>query len=220
MSFCKFLPLCCRRNLLTRRLRRQALNRPIKPAWDRCYDFKNIFSKILAKTLAFFVQNTASFSKNCFITLVLKKIAIFSAENWAKIAENCDHNIDPMNLKNKYVSICKYCQSYSVLLASRVQFPESEMISVTEVSVGTLGFFFIWQCDKKCFWKQPGVDVMITIFCEKIVNIMIKFLHNLALFWVKTPIFWRKYFLKSFTSVPKCPKYHPILGLGLFNLTW
>jgi hypothetical protein len=56
----------------------------------------------------------------------------------------------------------------------------------------------------------PGVDVMITIFCDfslfstkklaffSKTNVMIKSLHNLALFWVKTPffrwIFRRKYF--------------------------
>jgi hypothetical protein len=29
------------------------------------------------------------------ITLVFEKNANFFAENWEKIAENCDHNIDP-----------------------------------------------------------------------------------------------------------------------------
>jgi hypothetical protein len=56
----------------------------------------------------------------------------------------------------------------------------------------------------------PGVDVMITIFCDfcqfssknleffSKTNVIIKSLHNLALFRVKNvnflPIFWRKYF--------------------------
>jgi hypothetical protein len=66
----------------------------------------------------------------------------------------------------------------------------------------------------------PGVDVMITIFCdfltifgEKIVfffsktNVMIKILHNLVLFWVKNPNFFAEKFgeniFKIITSVPR-----------------
>jgi hypothetical protein len=63
----------------------------------------------------------------------------------------------------------------------------------------------------------PGVDVMITIFCDfrqflakmalfSKTNVMIKILHNLALFWVKntyfSPIFWQN-ILKIITTVPK-----------------
>jgi hypothetical protein len=56
-----------------------------------------IFSpKNLAKILAFFALATASFCKNLIITLVfVKKSANSFAEKLAKIAENCDHNIDP-----------------------------------------------------------------------------------------------------------------------------
>jgi hypothetical protein len=55
----------------------------------------------------------------------------------------------------------------------------------------------------------PGVDVMITIFCDfqqlsakklaffSKTNVMIKFLNNLALFCVKNAIFSSKVFLKS-----------------------
>jgi hypothetical protein len=47
--------------------------------------FLKIFSpKFLAKILAFFVQTTASFSKNLIITLVFEKNAHFFAENWQK----------------------------------------------------------------------------------------------------------------------------------------
>jgi hypothetical protein len=59
-----------------------------------------IFSpKIFAKKLAFFAKNKAKIGKNRIITLVLEKNANFFDEKLAKIAENCDHNIDPSNLK-------------------------------------------------------------------------------------------------------------------------
>jgi hypothetical protein len=64
----------------------------------------------------------------------------------------------------------------------------------------------------------PGVDVMITIFCDFLqfsakklavfskTNVMIKILHNLALFWVKNANFFAEIFgeniLKIITSVP------------------
>jgi hypothetical protein len=54
-----------------------------------------IFSpKNLAKILAFFAQTTASFCKNVIITLVFEKTPFFRRK-LAKIAENCDHSIDP-----------------------------------------------------------------------------------------------------------------------------
>jgi hypothetical protein len=46
-------------------------------ARDRCYDFKNISTKNLAKILTFLAQTTASFCKNAIITLVFEKNAIF-----------------------------------------------------------------------------------------------------------------------------------------------
>jgi hypothetical protein len=47
----------------------------------------------LAKNLAVFTQTTANFRKKMTITLVSEKTAYF--RKLAKIAENCDHNIDP-----------------------------------------------------------------------------------------------------------------------------
>jgi hypothetical protein len=44
--------------------------------------------------MAFFAQTTASFSKNLIIVLVFEKNANF-CRKLSKIAENCDHNIDP-----------------------------------------------------------------------------------------------------------------------------
>jgi hypothetical protein len=49
----------------------------------------------LAKILAFFARTTAVFAKKIIITLVSEKSANFLADNWQKMAANCDHNIDP-----------------------------------------------------------------------------------------------------------------------------
>jgi hypothetical protein len=56
--------------------------------------FKIFSPKNLAKILAFFAQTTASFCKNVIITLVFEKTPFFRRK-LAKIAENCDHSIDP-----------------------------------------------------------------------------------------------------------------------------
>jgi hypothetical protein len=55
-----------------------------------------IFSpNLLEKILAFFAQDTTSFCKNVIITLVFeKKKRNFLRQKFAKIAENCDYNID------------------------------------------------------------------------------------------------------------------------------
>jgi hypothetical protein len=58
--------------------------------------FKKIFSpKNLATKFAFLVQNTANAFKNWIVTLVSKKSDMLFRRRWAKIAKNCDHNIDP-----------------------------------------------------------------------------------------------------------------------------
>jgi predicted DsbA family dithiol-disulfide isomerase len=56
-----------------------------KHFWDRCYDFLNIFAN---KQLVF-----QQIDQN---TLVIEKNANFFAQKYAKIAENCDHNVDPL----------------------------------------------------------------------------------------------------------------------------
>jgi ATP-dependent exoDNAse (exonuclease V) beta subunit len=63
---------------------------------DRCYDFQNTFAQFLAKKLAFFVQTTASFCKKMLRTLVFEANVNFSP----KIAENCDHNVDPGSISS------------------------------------------------------------------------------------------------------------------------
>jgi hypothetical protein len=64
----------------------------VNTSWDRCYDFLKIFSpKTLANKIGVFAQTRYSFYKNLTITLVFEKKPIFYAENWQKIAENCDH---------------------------------------------------------------------------------------------------------------------------------
>jgi hypothetical protein len=60
--------------------------------------FKIFSPKNFAKKLAFFAQNKAKLCKILIITLV-EKNANFFAKKLAKIAENCDHNIDPCLLQ-------------------------------------------------------------------------------------------------------------------------
>jgi hypothetical protein len=60
-----------------------------------CYDFLNIFDKKFSKKLAFLTQNKAKLWKILIITLVFEKNANFFRQKLSKIAENCDHNIDP-----------------------------------------------------------------------------------------------------------------------------
>jgi hypothetical protein len=67
---------------------------------DRRQDFKNIFAKILAKKLALLTKNKAKLFKNLIVTLVFEKNAIFGRK-LLKIAENCDHNIDPRRVSEK-----------------------------------------------------------------------------------------------------------------------
>jgi hypothetical protein len=63
---------------------------------DRCYDFKNIFAEKFSKNIGVFCSNLLLvFAKIVIITFVFeKKTPIFSPKI-GKIAENCDHNIDP-----------------------------------------------------------------------------------------------------------------------------
>jgi hypothetical protein len=56
--------------------------------------FGNTFAEKRPKKLAFLPQNKAKLYKILIITLVFKKNAIF-CQKLSKIAENCDHNIDP-----------------------------------------------------------------------------------------------------------------------------
>jgi hypothetical protein len=55
-----------------------------------------IFSpKKMRKNWRFLTQNKANLYNILIITLVFEKNVNFFAENWKKIAENSDHNIDP-----------------------------------------------------------------------------------------------------------------------------
>jgi hypothetical protein len=56
--------------------------------------------------MAFLTQYKAKFCKKLIITLVFKKNANFFRQKLAKIAENCDHNIDPW--KDMTTDICTY----------------------------------------------------------------------------------------------------------------
>jgi hypothetical protein len=57
--------------------------------------FKIFSPKNLAKKLAFFVQTTANFWKNCDHNIGFWEKRQFFRRKLSKIAENCDHNIDP-----------------------------------------------------------------------------------------------------------------------------
>jgi hypothetical protein len=57
--------------------------------------FKIFSPKKSAKKLVFLTQNKAKLFENMIITLVFEKNAIFCRQKLSKIAENCDHNIDP-----------------------------------------------------------------------------------------------------------------------------
>jgi hypothetical protein len=66
------------------------------PAWNQCYDFLKILSSTNLEKMEFFAQNKAKLCKNWIITLVLgREKRQFFRRKLAKIAENCDHNIDP-----------------------------------------------------------------------------------------------------------------------------
>jgi hypothetical protein len=59
-----------------------------------------IFSpKNLAKKLAFFAQTDAGFGKKLIMTLIFVKKRQHVRRKLARIAENCDHNIDPRSVK-------------------------------------------------------------------------------------------------------------------------
>jgi hypothetical protein len=57
--------------------------------------FKIFSPKKLRKKWRFLTQNKAKLCKLLIITLVCEKNANFFRRKLAKIAENCDHNIDP-----------------------------------------------------------------------------------------------------------------------------
>jgi hypothetical protein len=66
--------------------------------------FKIFSPKNSAKKLAFLTQNKAKLCKILIITLVFEKNA--NGRKSSKIAENCDHNIDPSKKSQKsYICI-------------------------------------------------------------------------------------------------------------------
>jgi hypothetical protein len=66
--------------------------------------FKIFSPKNSAKKLAFLSQNKAKFWKKLTITLFFEKNANFFHRKLSKIAENCDHNIDPWFVKGLNVN--------------------------------------------------------------------------------------------------------------------
>jgi hypothetical protein len=47
----------------------------LSSAWDRCYDFLNIFAEKISEKMAFLTQNKAKLCKILIITLVFEKNA-------------------------------------------------------------------------------------------------------------------------------------------------
>jgi hypothetical protein len=64
--------------------------------------FKIFSPKNSAKKLAFLTQNKAKLCQILIITSVSEKNANFFRRKLAKIAENCDHNIDPWSQSNDH----------------------------------------------------------------------------------------------------------------------
>jgi hypothetical protein len=58
--------------------------------------------------MAFLTQNKAKICKILIITLVFEKNANFIRRKLAKIAENCDHNIDPRTIIIFISLICSH----------------------------------------------------------------------------------------------------------------
>jgi hypothetical protein len=63
--------------------------------------FKIVLPKNLAKILAFFAQNTASFFQKSDHNIGINEKRQFFRRKFAKIAENCDHNFDPLILRQE-----------------------------------------------------------------------------------------------------------------------
>jgi hypothetical protein len=61
-------------------------------------------------------QNKAKFWEKMIITFVFEKNANFFAENCAKIAENCDYNIDP---RRCYFSLHSYVFNQQVFVSRK-----------------------------------------------------------------------------------------------------
>jgi hypothetical protein len=64
-------------------------------ARDRWYDFWTTFAENFWENIGVFCSSYSKSLKILIVTLVFEKNAIFFAENCAKVAKHCDHNIDP-----------------------------------------------------------------------------------------------------------------------------
>jgi hypothetical protein len=112
------------------------------PTRDLCCDFKNIFAeKFCEQKFAFFTQNKAKLCKKLIITLVFQKNANFFAVcKLAKIAENCDHNIDPrsvgqVKIIRKHCSWAEKCSEFVKHIGFQVQPVDGASILFDQSSV-------------------------------------------------------------------------------------
>jgi hypothetical protein len=62
---------------------------------DRCYDFLKYFRQKNGQKMAFLTQNKAKLCKNLKYNIGFREKSQFFRQKISKIAENCDHNIDP-----------------------------------------------------------------------------------------------------------------------------
>jgi hypothetical protein len=128
--------------------------------------------------MEFLAQNKAKLCKNRIITLVFEKNANFCRRKWAKIAENCDHNIDPLSLYNPQYFILNSSSSH--LMQSLISFEEekksAEIIDFAEIARLTFALsyraarffpFLIYQNGGKYIRKMP-LNFQIAIKCTKL----------------------------------------------------
>jgi hypothetical protein len=140
----------------------------------------------------------------CFKKLRLNvDIQIANSQNYCKVSENVEFIWPRRDYRCKSFVVCSLYIISNIYVEKHICTQASCMFSLM----------------LSCFYHlDPGVDVMITIFCDfcqfsakklaffSRTNVMIKILHNLALFWVKNANFFAKIFseniLKILTSVP------------------
>jgi hypothetical protein len=93
---------------------------------DRCYDFLKYFrQKIRRKNCHFWLKTKLNYAKFWSQHWFLRKTPIFFAEKLSKIAENCDHNIDPRSdseaTHRSFRGSCKTCTSFTCFFVWRDQ---------------------------------------------------------------------------------------------------
>jgi hypothetical protein len=107
----------------------------IRSIWDRCYDFLNFFAEKFSEKIGVFCTN---YCKNCAHNIGFWDKRHFFRRILGKIAENCDHNIDPghpswqlwiidtgkeMSQKLNKVGILKVTNAFSLTFTYLAEWP-------------------------------------------------------------------------------------------------